>query len=249
MTPTPTGTPTDTPVGNTGAGEGLAGTLSRGIQVLKLVAASPYPLAPVAIADEVGVSRATTYRLLRTLEHHDLVVATPDGRYVRGPGLGPLAAATQRSLRQLAAPTLRSLADRTGLTAFVAMQDQDECVTLLSATPEGFTTSISQPTGSRHSVSSGAPGKAILSIVPREDWPLPQEQADSLEEEIEAIWQRGFAVSHNEVLPGVSSVSVPFQIPGERPCAVALLCTDQSYDPAGLAADLKHAAAEIESRA
>ena len=235
--------------GNTTRGDGLAETLSRGIQVLKLVAAAPHPLSPVAIAGEVGVSRATAYRLLRTLEYHDLVAATPDGRYARGPGLGPLAAATQRSLRQIAAPTLRALADRTGLTAFIAMEDDKECVTLLSATPEGFTTSISQPTGSRHPISSGAPGKAILSIVPRKDWPLSQAQADSLEEEIEHVWQRGFAVSHNEVLPGVSSVSVPFQIPGERPCALALLCTDQAHDPAELASDLKHAAAEIEGRA
>lgn len=229
--------------------EGVVSSLSKGIQALKVIASSPHPLTAAAVAGEIGASRATTYRLLRTLSLHELVTTTADGRYTRGRGLGPLAAATQRSLRQLAAPSLRSLADQTGLTAFVAMQDEGECVTLLSATPEGFATSLAQAPGARHAVSAGAPGKAILSIIPRAEWPVDEKTAGRLEQEVESAWKSGFCVSNDEVLPGVSSVAVPFQVAGERPCAVALLYTDQSLDPAQLAARLKQAAVEIEGRA
>lgn len=231
--------------------------LSNGIVVLKMVAASPHPLAPTAIAQATGLSKPTTYRLLRTLEHHELVAATEDGRYFSGPGLAPLAAATQRSFRQLVAPLLRNLADQTGMTAFVAVADQGECVTLLSAIPTGFTTSIAQAPGTRHPLTTGAPGKAILSVMPAATWPQYEASkgegattdGPTLTEEVEQVWRQGFAISHNEVLPGVSSIAVPFQVPGEHPCALALLCTDQGRDATELVETLREVAAGIENRA
>lgn len=235
----------------------LIGALSNGIIVLKIVTASAHPLTPASIAKAAGLSKPTTYRLLRTLEHHGLVATTEDGRYFSGPGLAPLAAATQRSFRQLVAPLLRNLADETGKTAFVAVADEGECVTLLSAIPTGFTTSIAQAPGTRHPLTSGAPGKAILSVMPAASWPEsvdkrgrgPDPRAATLTEEVEQVWRQGFAISHNEVLPGVSSIAVPFQVPGERPCALALLCTDQGRNATGLVQVLQEVAAAIENRA
>lgn len=235
----------------------LIGALSNGIITLKIVAASPHPLSPTAIAQATGLSKPTTYRLLRTLEHHELVATTEDGRYFSGPGLAPLTAATQKSFRQLVAPLLRSLADETGKTAFVAVADEGDCVTLLSAIPSRFTTSLTQSPGTRHPLTAGAPGKAILSIMPAASWPEPVDkrggesfqEGPTLTEEVEQVWLQGFAISHNEVLPGVSSVAVPFQIPGERPCALALLCADQGEDATELVRVLQEAAAAIENRA
>lgn len=236
----------------TEAGPGLAAALSNGIVVLKLVAASRYPLTAASIAEATGLSRATTHRLLRTLEHHDLLATTEDGRYQCGPGIAPLAASVQRSFRQMVAPALRSLADRTGKTSFVAVQDEDECVTLLSAIPTGFQTSIAQAPGTRHSMTAGAPGKAILSVIPKDAWPTTDPKStkyQDLSEEIAEIWNQGYAVSEGEVLPGVSSIAVPLTVPGERPCALALLCTEQKIDRQQLVAALKETAANIENRA
>ncbi len=237
--------------------ENLAQALSRGIEVLKIVTACPHPRTAAWIAEQAGLSKATTYRLLRTLEYHDLVIATEDGRYQAGPGLATLAAATQRSFRQLVAPALRELADDTGLTAFVAMQDEDECVTLLSVIPSEFATAVAQAPGSRHSINSGAPGKAILSVIPRSNWPdLPALRTDegdgateALAKEIDRVWRNGYAASRDEVLPGVSSIAVPLQVPGERPCALALLYTGDDKDVQALAATLSESASAIERRA
>lgn len=230
----------------------LVVALSNGIEILKTVTSSPHPLTPGSIAEMTGLSKTTTYRLLGTLEHHELVQVTEDGRYFSGSGLGALAANTQRSFRQMVGPALRNLADETGETAFVAVHDEDDAVTLMSATPAGFTTSLMQAPGTRHPVTNGAPGKAILSITPRTSWPaLPegQDRAKVLVDEVESVWRQGFATSHNEVLVGVSSIAAPFQVPGERACAIALLYTDQERDTAPLVEALQRAATAIESRA
>lgn len=230
----------------------LVAALSNGIEILKVVTSSPYPLTPAGVAENTGLSKTTAYRLLRTLEHHQLVQATEDGRYSPGSGLGPLAAATQRSFRQMVGPSLRNLADETEETAFVAVHDEDDCVTLMSAAPAGFTTSITQAPGTRHPVTNGAPGKAILSITPRASWPALEEgspRESALTDEVEGVWRQGFATSHDEVLVGVSSIAVPFQVPGERACALALLYTDQERDIEPLVAALQRAANAIESRA
>lgn len=224
---------------------GISQTFDRGLAILELLAQSDHPLSAVQIAEQSGASRDSTYRLLRTLQHRRLAVKDLDGRFRVGPRFSALAANAIRDLRSKVAPIVRNLADELGVTTFFAILDGEECVTFSTAIPQGMVTALVQEPGTRHSVSVGAPGKAILSVLSESSWPKPVDAG--LRREVEGVWRKGFATSQDEVLPGVFAVAVPVQIMGEPPGALAALYLDPSFQVGDIIEPLKAASATIES--
>ena len=137
-------------------------TLDRGIQVLRLLAASgPEGMSVSEISAGLGVGRPVVYRLLATFIEHDLVRRFSDGQLRLGLGLLPLAAATHFGLRQAAAPVLRRLADATGATAHLTIADHDEGIAIAVESPRWTDVHVAYRIGSRHRLDRGAAGKAI----------------------------------------------------------------------------------------
>ncbi|HWV48928.1 MAG TPA: helix-turn-helix domain-containing protein, partial [Microbacterium sp.] len=137
-------------------------TLSRGIRILEILADAREALAIDEIAARLGVHRSVAYRLLRTLEEHGLVTRDSAGRVVLGAGLAALAAGVAHDLQAEALPELTAVANELGATCFLAVLDHDECVTLVSVEPRHAINPVAQRPGTRHPVTRGAPGKAIL---------------------------------------------------------------------------------------
>jgi DNA-binding IclR family transcriptional regulator len=106
---------------------------------------------------------------------------------------------------------------------------------------------VVQHPGSRHPVSAGAPGIAIQSAHSEQDW---HRLAPGIPYRPEAAEARrlGFAASHDEVIPGVSSLAVPVRVPGGRPAALAVVYIRAAQDPDEVAAALVAAAARIEAQ-
>ena len=87
-------------------------TLDRGVQVLQqLAAAGPPGMTVSQLAQALEVGRPVIYRLVATLAQHDLVRRFADGQLRLGTGLMALAAGAQSTLRQVAQPILRELAE------------------------------------------------------------------------------------------------------------------------------------------
>ncbi|BDZ54799.1 hypothetical protein GCM10025870_18720 [Agromyces marinus] len=108
------------------------------------------------------------------------------------------------------------------MTCLVAvLVDSDEAVTLISAAPRQSTAVVSYRPGHRHPITRGGPGKAILLAMPESDW--PRGITDDLRRELEESRARGFALSHDEVVPSLRSVAVPLILPGQPPAAVAAI--------------------------
>src|SRR5512146_2228268 len=87
-------------------------TLDRGLSVLELLAANPDGLTAVELAERLSTARAVVYRLVRTLEAHDLVAAA-GARYYLGFGLADLARQLQPRLQSVVLPLLRRLSTET----------------------------------------------------------------------------------------------------------------------------------------
>lgn len=137
-------------------------TLDRGIQVLRLLAASgPRGSSVSEISVELGIGRPVVYRLVATLIEHDLVRRFADGQLRLSLGLLPLAAATHFGLRLAAAPVLRQLADATGATAHLTIADNDEGIAIAVEEPRRTDVHVAYRVGSRHGLDRGAAGKAI----------------------------------------------------------------------------------------
>lgn len=212
-------------------------TLSRGLRVLEVLAAAGSPLSVPEIAGELGLHRSIAYRLVQTLECHCLVSRLADARFIPGAGLAVLARSVQTELKVVAAPVLERAANELGMTAFIVTQDGDQCVTLLSREPLDASGIVAQRPGSVHSVERGAPGLAILAAS--------AEIPDHLGAEVGAVEANGYALSHGEVIPGLTSVAVPLPRPAAPHAAIAVVYVSSAYGPPEIAARLTQAAAEI----
>jgi DNA-binding IclR family transcriptional regulator len=196
-------------------------TLSRGIRVLEILADAREPLTIDELASRLGVHRSVAYRLLRTLEHHRLTVRDAAGRIVLGARLAALAAGVAHDLQAEALPELTGAANDLGMTCFLAVLDGDEVVTLTSVEPRHAIASVAQRPGSRHAFGLGAPGKVIAANLPESQWPGELDAAHRAD--VDAARARGFAISHDEVIPGLRSTAVPLPLPSGQPAALAVV--------------------------
>ncbi|WP_136609744.1 IclR family transcriptional regulator [Sinomonas albida] len=219
-------------------------TLSRGLTALEILADSRAPLTIAEVAESLGLHRSIAYRIIRTLEDHSLVERDDSGRLLPGAGLAVLARGVARDLQSAAAPELGRIADELGMTAFVVVWDHAECVTLSTAEPRHNGAAIAQRPGTRHSVASGAPGIAIQSALGRAEWEQRMPDIPYRPEADEAR-SRGYAVSHDEVIPGVFAVAVPIQPARQRPSALAVVHLGPNLDAAAIGATLQAAARRI----
>jgi DNA-binding IclR family transcriptional regulator len=218
-------------------------TLSRGIRILEILADAREPLSIDELAQRLGVHRSVAYRLLRTLEHHRLTVRDPRGRITLGARLAALAAGVAHDLQAEALPELTSAANELAMTCFLAVLDADEIVTLTSVEPRHAVASVAQRPGSRHPMGIGAPGKVILASLPTSEWPETTDAARRAE--LEEVRTRGWAISHDEVLPGVRSTAVPLKLPSGQPAALAVVYVSSTRADDEIAARLTTASRSI----
>ncbi len=219
-------------------------TLSRGIRVLEILADADRPLTIAEVTAALGVHRSIAYRILRTLEDHGLVVRDAAGAVRLGPRMAALARGVSRDLQAAALPELTSVANELGMTAFVAVLDRLEVVTLVSVEPRQAQATVGQRPGTRHPLAVGAPGIAIQSLLSPTQWADLGGDA-ARRAEAAAIGAQGFATSHDEVIPGLASVAVPLLVPGEPPAALAVVYLAGARPAAELGARLRLAAAAI----
>jgi DNA-binding IclR family transcriptional regulator len=137
-------------------------TLDRGLRVLQVLAATPTGLTVTALAAQVGVNRTVVYRLLATLEQHGLARRDAAGRVHVGLGVLALARGLHPVLRELAAPVLRSLAEKLGSTAHLTLADGGEALAIAVVEPTWTDFHVGYRVGSRHPLGRGAAGRAIL---------------------------------------------------------------------------------------
>lgn len=218
-------------------------TLSRGIRILEVLADARAPLTIDEIAARLEVHRSVAYRLLRTLEDHRLVGRDASGSVTLGARMAALAAGVAHDLQAEALPELTAIANELGMTCFLGVLDGDDCITLASIEPRHAIASVAQRPGARHPVTVGAPGKAILAQLRPSEWPTGIEQ--TLREEVERARTRGYATSHDEVIPTVQSVAVPLALRGQRPAAIAVVHVATDLEDAEIAARLQRSASAI----
>ncbi|WP_295102891.1 IclR family transcriptional regulator [uncultured Microbacterium sp.] len=218
-------------------------TLSRGIRILEVLADARIPLTIDEIAARLDVHRSVAYRLLRTLEDHRLIGRDASGAVTLRPRMAALAAGVAHDLQAEAIPELTAIANELGMTCFLGVLDGDDCITLASIEPRHAIASVAQRPGARHSVTVGAPGKAILTQLPVSQW--PGEPGATLRAEVDRARARGYATSHDEVIPTVQSVAVPLVLRGQRPAAIAVVHVATALDDAEIADRLRRSASAI----
>ncbi len=140
-------------------------TLDRGLRVLSLLAQARDGLSVNDLAASLEVSRTVVYRLLTTLEAHDLVRRDSEGRARLGFGVARLAGRVHPLLRRAALPVLRRLADDVGATAHLTIAEGEEAVAVAVVEPSRTDYHVAYREGARHPLGRGAAGRAIGASV------------------------------------------------------------------------------------
>ncbi len=113
------------------ASPGGSAAVDKALSLLHLFVTAQGPLSLTECALRATLYKSTTLRLLLSLEHGELVVRLPDGRYGLGPEVARLAEAyrTQFSLEAAVVPVLRELVQQTSESAafYVRHEDQRLC--------------------------------------------------------------------------------------------------------------------------
>ncbi len=136
-------------------------TLERGLNLLQAVADAESEAPTVSeLATAIDVSRAAVYRLIGPLQARGLI--RREGSRVRlGLGVLWLAGRVLPQLRFAAMPTLRTLAERVGNTVHLTVADGDEAQAVAVVEPSWTSYHVAYRVGTRHSVQTGAAGRAI----------------------------------------------------------------------------------------
>jgi DNA-binding IclR family transcriptional regulator len=205
-----------------GASPPQSQTLDRGIRILEHLAAVGRPQPIAEIGQALGLHRSITYRLLRTLEDHQLVERDPVGHFSLGLGMAALARGVRTGLQAAALPRLNELVAELSMTAFLVVRTGDEAVTVTSVEPHDSPAHVTYRPGTRHPVGRGAPGLALL---------IPEPSAPGDRPELVAARRTGWATSRGEVIPGMHSVAAPVLGPdGGARAALAVVYVDDTID-------------------
>jgi DNA-binding IclR family transcriptional regulator len=203
-----------------------AGPAPAADQVLSLLgqlARHPEPMAASSLATGLGLPRSTTYRLLRVLEDHGLVVHLPEERrYGLGVGVYELGSAYQRQapLQRIARPALHRLVDQTTQNAHLSVLHGRDVLYLIEERAVGRPLLVTD-VGVRLPAVVTASGLAMLARLPaRQVRALFPDRASlvqrngrgptsptELRRMLVDVRARGFAVEEDSVTEGLSSVA------------------------------------------
>ena len=140
----------------------ISQTLDRGVRVLTLLADSDRGLTINELSESLGVNRTVVYRLVATLEAHQMARRDRSGRVQIGIAVLNLSRGVVPLLRDAATPLLRELADRVGATAHLTVADGAEALAVAVVEPTWTDYHVAYRVGARHPLDKGAAGRAIL---------------------------------------------------------------------------------------
>ncbi|MEW2621801.1 IclR family transcriptional regulator [Streptomyces sp. NPDC048106] len=205
--------------------QGAAGavqSVDRAVSVLEILARDG-EAGVTEIAAELDVHKSTAFRLLGVLENRGLVAQVGDrGKYCLGAGVLRLAgaAAVRLDISQEGVPVCREVADELGETVNIAVLDEDAAVNIMQA--RGTASVAAQNWLGRrtplHATSSGKVLLAHLPPAPREDLlarPLHRftehtvTGAAPLRAELATVLEQGYALTAEELEPGLAAVAAP----------------------------------------
>ncbi len=220
-------------------------TFGKGLSVLLAFEGRNGELTISEIAAKVGLNRAVTRRLVRTLEQLGFVLHDR-GRYQLTPRVLRLTRGFMetRSIPQVVQPVLRQTSHEIGESVSFAMLDGDEAVYVAHAfVPSRFTLNM-VTVGSRAPLAPTAIGRAILAFL---DKPAREAMLDRLglpsytqhtvterngfTDLLNSIRLSGFSFTESEYVEGVSSLALPvFGRDSQVIGAVAIIFPQGQYD-------------------
>lgn len=192
------------------------------VQVIELLATSTQGVTLKKVEQALGFNKPTAFRILRTLESHDVAARGGDGTFVLGNRVLWWESCRRQNfdLAELARPHIGRLRDLTSETVIFSIVMGDRTVVVDQATSR-HATSTRVYIGFSAPLHAGSSGKVVLAHLAPEsrkkilDGRLERltsrtiTERKQLEREINKCLAQGFAFSAGERLPNSSSLAAP----------------------------------------
>lgn len=209
----------------------------RAISVLKAFTDEHPEWSLTPLAQELGLNKATTFRLLTALESEALLTRDPHSdKYRLGPAIVTLGGRALRAnnLRDISHSELQALAAETNETASLEMLHGAEAL-VLDEVVGGHVMSGTQSIGARWPAHATSTGKALLAALSEErlrqllpatlpaitshtitDW-------DALLDDLATTRHRGYAIAREELEIGLLAIGAPIMnFDGETVAAISI---------------------------
>jgi DNA-binding IclR family transcriptional regulator len=199
--------------------------IDRMVEVLFLLERQPNGATIRELVQQLRLPRTTVYRILNTLQLHDIVRRSADGSYRLGSRLLTLAARALHDgkdydLAAIALPHLRRLAQETGEGCKVSIIDGRE-VLVIAAVDGQREYALTVVPGQRLPLHAGAASKVLLANVPADEVarllqsPLARYTAKTITDarklsvELARIRRQGWAHDPGEYAPSINAFAAP----------------------------------------
>jgi len=226
----------------------MAGTqsLERALAVLGAIADAPQSVSVAELAEMLGTTESTTYRVVQALKQSRMVDEAGRGGLRLGPAVFSLARSAARQIADdvpmIALPFMQDLVEETGETAILTVPHGLQTICL--QTVEGpQPLHVSFP---RLSVAPLYAGSAVAALAHLDERVIRlviegaagRRYADGsavtrghLEAQMTAVRRQGYAVSRGEVDPHATSVGVPLlEGPGRCVAAMSVAAPSERVD-------------------
>ncbi|MFT5193898.1 MAG: DNA-binding IclR family transcriptional regulator [Cellvibrionaceae bacterium] len=197
-------------------------SIDRAFTILRAVSTAPDGIGVNSVAQQVGLAKSTTSRILSALEEWNTVERTADNRFKIGPGLVRLVENQPFSatLKALVRPALQQIAAETGEATLLVVNDGSEAL-YLDMVAGSHAVQVRDWTGERVPFNVTSGGKMLLAhadetfTVDYLSKPLARLTAHSVDDaqklavQLKTIKERGFAVTDGEYDDEVAGITVP----------------------------------------
>ena len=247
----------------------MTGTSSanRILAILDVFTEDRLEWTPEELMAELGYSRPTIYRYLKSLKEAGLLTSTPDARFTLGPRVVELDFLLRKSDPLILAgqAQLEKLVGRYPCSALIVRWYRTKllCVASECSIPNPLS---SYPRGRPMQLARGAISRAIMAFLPHRQ--LEKTIAKNLGElsdiglghtvaevmkSMRKVRKAGVAIGHGEVTPGVVGIAAPVLNAGNIPvAALSVTIAEHEVDPPRLeaiAADIVAAARNLSAAA
>ena len=172
------------------------------------------------IGQRIGLSKATTYRLVNCVHDLGYLVRLEDNRYCLSLKLTRLSGLVRSTIgiREIARPTMLDLVKKTGetVTLNTIANDRRICIEVFD-TPAPLMSIVRE--GEQQTLLHGATGKILLAHLDSSEVDRIYREAPAakrpnravLQKQIAQYREQGYAMTSSERVPGVTAISVPLR--------------------------------------
>jgi DNA-binding IclR family transcriptional regulator len=207
-------------------------SVENALCLLNVLSESDRPLGVSELARQLEVGKSSVHSLLAILREYRWVERHPSGRYglgLRAFEIGAVAAEQRAGMALM--PRAEQLARETNEAVSLAVLDGDHAIVVRRIESTQLVR-VHLKLGSRMPLHRSASGKVLLAHMRASsvEHRVPCDAA--LVDELATIRQRGYAVSRDEMVAGVSTIATPvFGSAGVVTAALSLAAPSPRFDP------------------